>query len=73
MNDVQAGRAATEYLIENGHTRIGGIFKTDDGQGRRRYLGYLKALGHAGIEVEESRVTWIDTLEMKDFSRIMEN
>ena len=72
MNDVQAGRAATEYLIEKGHTRIGGIFKTDDGQGRRRYLGYLKALGHAGIEVEESRVTWIDTLEMKDFSRIME-
>ncbi|WP_274422406.1 GntR family transcriptional regulator [Blautia sp. XA-2221] len=72
MNDVQAGRTATEYLIEKGHTRIGGIFKADDGQGRRRYLGYLKALGHAGIEVNESRVTWVDTLEMKDFSRIME-
>lgn len=72
MNDVQAGKTATEYLIQKGHTRIAGVFKTDDGQGRRRYLGYLKALGHAGIELDESRICWIDTLEMKDFSRIVE-
>ena len=72
MDDIQAGKIATEYLIQKGHTRIAGVFKTDDGQGRRRYLGYLKALGHAGIEVDESRICWIDTLEIKDFSRIVE-
>ena len=41
MDDRAAGRLAAEYLIERGHTRIGGIFKSDDGQGRCRYQGYL--------------------------------
>lgn len=27
MNDVQAGKTATEYLIQKGHTRIAGVFK----------------------------------------------
>lgn len=72
MNDVSAGKMATEYLIDKGHTRIAGIFKTDDGQGRRRYLGYVKALSHAGIQMDESRICWIDTLELKDFSRIFQ-
>lgn len=67
MDDIQAGRAATEYLIGQGHTHIGGIFKADDGQGRRRYQGYLQALIKAGLTVREECVCWIDTLEMTDF------
>lgn len=70
MNDEMAGRAATEYLIRHGHTKIGGIFKSDDGQGHRRYKGYLKALLHAGIEIEESRICWIDTQDVQSFSDI---
>lgn len=67
MDDERAGRMVAEYLIARGHTRIGGIFKTDDGQGRRRYKGYLKALLGAGIEVREDQICWIDTEEMKEF------
>ena len=70
MNDEMAGRTATEYLIENGHTKIAGIFKADDGQGHRRYKGYLKALLHAGIEIKEDRICWIDTRDMKSFSAV---
>lgn len=70
MNDEQAGRIAAEYLIAHGHKKIGGIFKADDGQGRRRYKGYLKALLHAGIEVQEDRISWIDTQEMSDFPEV---
>lgn len=70
MNDEMAGRAATEYLIRHGHTKIGGIFKSDDGQGHRRYKGYLKAFLHAGIEIEESRICWIDTQDVQSFSDI---
>ena len=55
MDDEQVGRAATEYLIAQGHTRIGGIFKADDGQGRRRYAGYLQAMRKAGLKVEGKR------------------
>lgn len=67
MNDEMAGRAATEYLIRHGHTKIGGIFKSDDGQGHRRYKGYLKALIHAGIEIEEKQICWIDTEDVQHF------
>lgn len=67
MDDTEAGQAATDYLIGQGHTAIGCIFKNDDGQGRRRYKGYLKALIAAGIEVRESRVCWIDTHELEHF------
>lgn len=67
MDDTEAGQAAADYLIGQGHTAIGCIFKNDDGQGRRRYKGYLKALIAAGIEVCESRVCWIDTHELEHF------
>lgn len=66
MDDEQVGRAATEYLIAQGHTRIGGIFKADDGQGRRRYAGYLQAMRKAGLKVEGKRICWIDTQEMRE-------
>ena len=66
------GRTATEYLIRHGHTRIAGIFKSDDGQGHRRYKGYLKALIHAGIEIREDQICWIDTSDAQNFSDISE-
>ena len=67
MDDVEAGRLATEYLIRKGHRRIAGIFKLDDGQGRRRYQGYLKALRENGIALREDCVCWVDTLELRHF------
>ena len=33
MSDARAGYELTRILIQNGHTRIGGIFKYDDWQG----------------------------------------
>ena len=66
MDDVKAGRAAAEYLISQGHREIGGIFKRDDGQGPRRYKGFLEAVCQAGIPIREERICWFDTQEMKD-------
>lgn len=66
MDDVQVGQLAAEHLIAQGHTRIGGIFKADDGQGRRRYAGYVQAMRAHGIEVREERISWIDTQEMRE-------
>ena len=34
LDDEKAGYIATKHLLECGHTRIAGIFKADDGQGR---------------------------------------
>lgn len=61
IDDCAAGRGATRYLIECGHTEIGGIFKLEDGQGHRRFAGYVEALLEAGLPVLDDRIVWIDT------------
>lgn len=65
MDDVDAGRKATEYLLLQGHTEIAGIFKADDGQGRRRFRGMAEALHQAGLMLDESRICWIDTQDIR--------
>lgn len=65
LDDLQAGQKAAEYLIQNGHTSIGGIFKSDDGQGALRYTGYLKALQNAGLKLNSRVVFWIDTDDLE--------
>lgn len=68
LNDVEAAQKAVSYLIARGHRNIGAILKLDDGQGRLRYLGYLKAMAAAGLTVTDSRMVWIDTDEAKQLN-----
>lgn len=69
MNDKMAGRVAVEYLIRMGHTRIGGIFKLDDGQGHQRYAGYVEAMNQAGIAYDDANVVWVDTEEVRHLEK----
>ncbi|WP_078543984.1 GntR family transcriptional regulator [Litchfieldia alkalitelluris] len=43
MNDEHGGYIATEHLIELGHEKIIGVFKTDDLQGVNRMQGFIRA------------------------------
>lgn len=61
LDDRATGRAATEYLLERGHTNIAGFFQCDDLQGHLRYAGYLDALIGAGIRINAERVLWFST------------
>lgn len=61
LDDKKAGEIITSHLIQCGHTEIGGIFKLDDGQGHRRYEGYVKAILDAGLKMNSRRVIWYDT------------
>ncbi len=70
MNDRQAGKIAADYLIRKGHKKITGIFKLDDGQGHLRYAGYMEAVNEAGLPCDESRIFWVDTEDIKNFSRL---
>ncbi len=72
INDVQAGRMAAEYLIGKGHKKITGIFKLDDGQGRLRYTGFAQALYEAGLYCDEAKILWVDTEDVRDFSKLRE-
>lgn len=68
IDDRKAGYLATRYLLDQGHNKIGGIFKFDDAQGFRRFSGYSEALMEAGIVPKDKRIVWIDTEDQKDLS-----
>ena len=69
MDDVKAGDMLTELLISKGHTKIGGIFKSDDNQGLKRYEGMQKAAKRHGLLVPDSSVFWYTT---EDFNYLFD-
>ena len=70
LNDREAGRCAAQYLLKMGHREIGGLLKSDDGQGLRRYQGFLSELRAAGIPTDENRFVWYDTGDTGHFDRM---
>ncbi|HRX58298.1 MAG TPA: GntR family transcriptional regulator [Eubacteriales bacterium] len=52
---------ATTELIRLGHRSIGGIFKSDDIQGIRRFSGYIDALTGANLRVNDDDILWFST------------
>lgn len=61
LDDYRITYKATRFLIQAGHKKIAAIFKLDDGQGRRRYSGYIDALREAEIRLNARTTIWIDT------------
>lgn len=66
LDDRRAGYLAARHLAECGHTKIGAVFKADDGQGHLRYAGYTQALMERDIRVRGENVIWIDSNEIVD-------
>jgi len=56
VDDEQVAIAATNHLIELGHTRIGLISTQNVVHGRDRYHGYLKALESRNLDTDPSLV-----------------
>ena len=55
------GYQLTRYLIEQGHTQIAGIFKSDDIQGLQRYQGCMAALRDADMIQPDVQFHWYTT------------
>ena len=66
-DDMKAGQDITRHLIDCGCNTIGGMFKSDDMQGHKRYSGYTKALMEAGLEFDDDRVIWYTTSDEARF------
>jgi GntR family transcriptional regulator of arabinose operon len=49
IDDIWVGRRAVEHLLQNGHRRIGCIYKSGNQAGLLRFSGYQQALEEAGI------------------------
>lgn len=69
MSDARAGYELTRILIQNGHTRIGGIFKYDDWQGIERYRGFIECLSDFGIDFQEDWIRWYSTRDMEEIKQ----
>lgn len=71
MNDEAAGKRVTDYLFEQGHKHIAGIFALDDNQGHDRYYGYMNSCAEHGI-FSESSVLWYSTEERDELFTLSE-
>ncbi len=67
LDDYKGGFMAAEYLIQLGHRRIAGIFKTDDKQGVNRKNGFAAAMEKYGVDTPSDLIGEFDTANMYDF------
>ena len=69
-DDRGGGRKAVDYLYDQGHRRIGGIFKADDRQGHERYAGFSESVVSHGLPINDDAVIWYTTPDIEHlFSR----
>lgn len=60
-DNYNGGYMLVKYLHGKGHTRIAGIFKSDDVQGHQRYAGYAAAMRDFGLSMEDANLYWYNT------------
>ena len=60
LDDYRITYKATKFLLQAGHKKIAAIFKLDDGQGRRRYSGYIEGCTGVVCYNDEVAVEVID-------------
>ncbi len=59
-DDYSGGYLLARHLIRHNHTRIAGIFRSDDISGHQRYLGCVCALRDSGLPVEDQHFFWYE-------------
>ena len=69
FDNINGAAAATYHLISLSHTRIGGIFRSDDATGIDRYLGYNKAMNEADLGVKEENICWFNTNDLNNLQK----
>lgn len=63
-DNISGSTMLVDYLIRQGHTSIGGIFKTDDLQGMERFQGFMEAMRDAGLSVPDEHIGWFNSQEL---------
>ncbi len=67
IDDEQGGYLETKYLLQLGHRRIAGVFKTDDQQGVKRLQGFRRALNEYGLIPPPELVGTYETEQLHSF------
>lgn len=72
-DDYTGGYILAKRLIDEGFTRIGGIFKSDDAQGLNRFAGVMSALVDNNIDFNDRDFVWFTTETKYPFIRTLES
>ena len=64
MDDVRAGEISAQALADKGHQKIGGIFKSDDIQGLKRYEGMQNLMRQRHLALADSSILWYTTEDL---------
>lgn len=65
MDDYTAGKQNTVYLIQRGHTKLFGIFKSDDMRGHFRYSGFINTLQQYQLKFDDDNILWYVTEDLE--------
>ena len=66
VDDDAGGYMAADYLLERGHRRIAGFFKTDDLQGVRRMKGFIRACRDRKLPPDASSIVRYSTEDREE-------
>ncbi|MCD8140240.1 MAG: GntR family transcriptional regulator [Planctomycetaceae bacterium] len=66
VSDVEGVALLVDNLVENGHTAIAAICKSDEQTGVNRFVGYCEGLRRNNLVLEEKRVLWFVDDEFED-------
>lgn len=61
-----------DHLVNQGHTSIGGIFKSDDMQGIERFQGFMSELYRRDFYLPDERVAWYDSRDLDRLQRFQD-
>lgn len=61
--NYQGSALLVQHLLQQGHTKIGGIFLSDMRQGAERYLGFIETMQNHRLSVPDERVLWLSSKE----------
>lgn len=67
-DDYAGGALLTDYLLSQQHTRIGGIFCSNDLRGHDRYLGCINTLRDQLQTFDDRRFLWYDTSQRSSYT-----
>lgn len=63
-DNYNGGFLLGQYLLEQKHTKIAGIFQLDTIQGQERHLGFIRSMMEAGHYVNDDSIGWFATHEL---------
>ncbi len=63
-DNYNGGFLLGQYLLEQHHKKIAGIFQLDTIQGQERHLGFVRAMMDSGSYVNDNSIGWFTTHEL---------